>query len=343
MKFPTNIILNNRDQLILKSVIEKYIELNHPIGSKYLHTTIYKDISPATIRNSLAMLESFGLLTHTYVSSGRIPTDLGYRYYVDKLLATEIEIQELNPMIMHKLMDMSDNIENLMQATAGMLAKISRLFGIVVISGVQSSILTEIEVIPLSSDRVMVVMALESGLLRPIVLNLNVAISETQIETVNLILRERLVGLPLQEIQETVKGRLRDTSIFEHEIVQILWKKPNSIFNLAANDLVYTSSYRELLNYPEFQDSEILQRTIRGLQTENLTKFLPPPEENERVHTIIGSEIDEELLSHCSVLSSTFLGKSYNGYLAILGPTRIPYKNIKAVLKAFVEIIPHVY
>ena len=75
MKFPMNIKLNDRDQLILKSVIEKYIELNHPIGSKYLHTTIYKEISPATIRNSLAILESAGLLTHTHVSSGRVLTN----------------------------------------------------------------------------------------------------------------------------------------------------------------------------------------------------------------------------------------------------------------------------
>jgi heat-inducible transcriptional repressor len=343
MKISSNIELSSRDCLILKSVIEKYIEFNHPISSKYLHDTIFQEISPATIRNSLSMLESKGLLMHTHVSSGRVPTDLGYRYYVDELLSIEADIHEYDAKILDKLQDMADNIDNLMQATAGMLAKLSQLFGIVIISGVRKSILSEIEIVPLSSERVMVVLALESGLIRSIVLNLKVAVDTNQINAINLILRERLVGLPLREIHRTIEGRLRDTNIFEHEIVQILWQKPHTVFSLAEKDLVYTSSYGELLNYPEFQDSDILKRTINALQAPNLQNLLKHKNEHDIVHTAIGSEIEDRHLRHCSVLSTNFLGKSYNGHLAILGPKRIPYKDIKSVLKAFVEIIPNVY
>lgn len=335
--------LSERQETILRIVIERFIETNRPVGSSYISSNYLLSLSSATIRNCLASLEKSGLLTNLHVSSGRMPTDAGYRYYVDKLLTSEESSGGLELSIFNHLKEMSDNIENLMQATAATLAKVCHMFGIVVISGVNDSVITEIEAIVLSSERVMIVLALRSGLVKSIVLNLHVDVNLSDIERLNTILKERIVGFTLKEIQNSIHGRLSNTPFYDHEIVQILLNQPDSIFNLADKTLVYTSSYNELLNYPEFQDIKILKRTITGLQENYIREYLTPPTDLENINTIIGHENKIDNLQHCSVLSSSFLGAAYYGRLAVIGPTRVPYKQIKSLLKYFVEMLPNVY
>ncbi|MEE9189484.1 MAG: heat-inducible transcriptional repressor HrcA [Candidatus Neomarinimicrobiota bacterium] len=335
--------LNERQETILRIVIESFIETNRPVGSSYISSNYPLSLSSATIRSCLASLEKTGLLTNLHISSGRIPTDAGYRYYVDKLLTSDNSSRRLEPAIYNQLKEMSDNIENLMQATAITLAKVCQMFGIVVISGVNDSVITEIEAFSLSSDRVMIVIALRSGLVKSIALNLHIDVVPTDIEELNITLKERIVGFTLKEIQNTIRGRLSNTPIFDHEIVQIILNQADSIFKIAEETLIYTSSYNELLNYPEFQDIKILKRTITGLQENNIREYLIPPTDSENINTIIGHENKIDNLQHCSVLSSSFLGATYSGRLAVLGPTRVPYKQVKSLLKYFVEMLPNVY
>jgi heat-inducible transcriptional repressor len=335
--------LTERQEAVLRIVIERFIETNRPVGSSYICSNYPISLSSATIRNCLASLEKSGLLTNIHISSGRIPTDAGYRYYVDKLLTSEKSLGGLDPEIFDQLKGMSDNIENLMQATAVTLAKVCQMFGIVVISGVSDSVITEIEAISLSSERVMIVLALRSGIVKSIVLNLRVDVNPFDIEKVNTILKERIVGYTLKDIQNSIHGRLSNTSIYDHEIVQILLSQPDSFFKVAEETLTYTSSYYELLNYPEFQDIKILKRTITGLQESNIREYLIPSSDSDNINTIIGHENKIDNLQHCSVLSSSFLGTNYSGRLAVLGPTRVPYQQVKSLLKYFVEMLPNVY
>ena len=278
--------LNDRENLILKTTIEDFISSGVPISSQKLYQRYFHSISPATIRNTLAALEKKGLLKHMHTSSGRLPTDSGYRYYVDTLIQDNTSMIDEYDNVSNKLSAVADNLEDLLQATALMLGKISHLFGVVMVSHQQRSILTDIELVQMASDRIMVVLALKSGFLRSIVLNLDLAIKDSVLEIINQALKDRLLGLSLDEIQDTILDRMRETESLE--------------------------GYFD--------------------------KYLIADSEN----ILIGKEMGDSNFTDCSIVTNPFGNANIRGQMAILGPTRLPYEQIKTILTNFTEIIGNV-
>lgn len=342
MDKPKYTLLNERESNILRIVIEDYIAENRPVASNYIKVKYNISVSPATIRNILARLEYFGFLSQAHTSAGRMPTDLGYRYYVDNVISHDETETILFEDVREQLLSVSANVDELMQGAALILAKVSGLFGVVIISEVRKSILTEIEIVSLSSDRLMMVIALKSGLLKSLVLNLNISVSPKDITIVNSILRERLIGLSVDEIQSSITDMLKNPNVPKHEIIQIIFQHPQLPFQLNRNNQLYMSSYQGLLSHPEFQEYEILQKTISGLDEKNIKHILSNTILEQNMLTIIGNESENDLLNHCSIIASPFESDFIVGKLGIFGPTRIPYKNIIRILKEFVEIMPDV-
>ena len=317
--------LNDRENLILKTTIEDFISSGLPISSQKLYQRYFHSISPATIRNTLAGLEKKGLLKHMHTSSGRLPTDSGYRYYVDTLIQenTTSMIDEYDN-VSSSLSAVADNLEDLLQATALMLGKISRLFGVVMVSHQQRSILTDIELVQMASDRIMVVLALKSGFIRSIVLNLNLGIKDSVLEVINQALKDRLLGLSLDEIQDTILDRMRETDVYDHEIVQVLIQNSDKHFVISGDKLIYTSSFSQLLDYPEFHEIERLQTLMALFNEESLEgyfdKYLVADSEN----ILIGKEMGDSNFTDCSIVTNPFGNANIRGQMAILGPTRLP-------------------
>ena len=293
--------LNDRENLILKTTIEDFISSGLPISSQKLYKHYFHSISPATIRNTLAGLEKKGLLKHMHTSSGRVPTDSGYRYYVDTLIQDNTSVIDEYDNISNSLSAVADNLEDLLQATALMLGKISHLFGVVMVSHQQRSILTDIELVQMASDRIMVVLALKSGFLRSIVLNLDLAIKDSVLEIINQALKDRLLGLSLDEIQDTILDRMRETDVYDHEIVQVLIQNSEKHFVISGEKLIYTSSFSQLLDYPEFHEIEKLQTLMALFNEESLEgyfdKYLIADSEN----ILIGKEMGDSNFNDCSI------------------------------------------
>ena len=334
--------LNDRENLILKTTIEDFISSGLPIISQKLYKHYFHSISPATIRNTLAGLEKKGLLKHMHTSSGRVPTDSGYRYYVDTLIQDNTSVIDEYDNISNSLSAVADNLEDLLQATALMLGKISHLFGVVMVSHQQRSILTDIELVQMASDRIMVVLALKSGFIRSVVLNLDLAIKDSVLEIINQALKERLLGLSLDEIQDTILDRMRETDVYDHEIVQVLIQNSDKHFVISGDKLIYTSSFSQLLDYPEFHEIERLQTLMALFNEESLEgyfdKYLIADSEN----ILIGKEMGDSNFNDCSIVTNPFGNANICGQMAILGPTRLPYEQIKTILTNFTEIIGNV-
>tara|TARA_B100000686_G_scaffold6614_1_gene6503 strand:- start:522 stop:1397 length:876 start_codon:yes stop_codon:yes gene_type:complete len=291
----------------------------------------------------MALLEDKGYLTHLHTSGGRIPTDLGYRYYVNNLnYSNELDI-ELSNFIEYELKIINNNVDELLGATAIMLSKISKMFGVVSISGYQSSILTDIELISIQGNRVMLVLAMDTGLVKSIVLNLKINISDHLISKITTVLKESLVGCTLQEIQSTIIGRLSDAEMYEHELVQILVNDRYSYFNIDSNNSIYTSSSNVLLRHPEFQNITQYQKILPALDKTYLSEHFNQNFTNEVDKTLIGSENGDKILYDCSIVTSHFdLGK-VKGRIGIIGPKRIPYLYIQNLLNKFTEVINNAY
>ena len=335
-------LLNQRENNILKKTIEDYISFGTPISSQRLHNLYFKQLSTATIRNSLANIEKIGMLKSIHRSSGKVPTDNGYRYYVDSLIAERSKTIQEYDNISQELSAASDNLEDLLQATAYMLGKISRLFGIVIISKQQKNILNEIELLHLSSDRIMLILGLNSGFIRSIVLNLKVTIDDSILKIINQGLKDRLLGLSLDEIQANIKERLKESEHFDHEIVQILVNDPKKHFIISGEKLVYTSSFYQLLDYPEFHEINKLKTLMSFFYNESIKESLNDYLSDDNNNVIIGKEIGDSNFSNCSIVSKPFENNNINGQMLVLGPKRLPYQDVKIILSNFKNIINNV-
>ena len=335
-------LLNQRENNILKKTIEDYISFGRPISSQRLHNHYFNQLSTATIRNSLANIEKIGMLKSIHRSSGKVPTDNGYRYYVDSLIAESSKTIQEYDNISQKLSAASDNLEDLLQATAYMLGKISRLFGIVIISKQQKNILNEIELLHLSSDRIMLILGLNSGFIRSIVLNLKVTIDDSILKIINQVLKDRLLGLSLDEIQTNIKERLIESEHFDHEIVQILVNDPKKHFIISGEKLVYTSSFYQLLDYPEFHEINKLKTLMSFFYNESIKESLNNYLSDDTNNVIIGKEIGDSNFSNCSIVSKPFENNNINGQMLVLGPKRLPYQDVIIILSNFKNIINNV-
>ena len=335
-------LLNQRENNILKKTIEDYISFGRPISSQRLHNRYFNRLSTATIRNSLANIEKIGMLKSIHRSSGKLPTDNGYRYYVDSLIAESSKTIQEYDNISQKLSAASDNLEDLLQATAYMLGKISRLFGIVIISKQQKNILNEIELLHLSSDRIMLILGINSGFIRSIVLNLKVTIDDSILKIINQVLKDRLLGLSLDEIQTNIKERLIESEHFDHEIVQILVNDPKKHFIISGEKLVYTSSFYQLLDYPEFHEINKLKTLMSFFYNESIKESLNDYLSDDNNNVIIGKEIGDSNFSNCSIVSKPFENNNINGQMLVLGPKRLPYQDVKIILSNFKNIINNV-
>ncbi len=334
--------LNDRENLILKTTIEDFISSGVPISSQKLYQRYFHSISPATIRNTLAALEKKGLLKHMHTSSGRLPTDSGYRYYVDTLIQDNTSMIDEYDNVSNSLSAVADNLEDLLQATALMLGKISSLFGVVMVSHQQRSILTDIELVQMASDRIMVVLALKSGFIRSVVLNLDLAIKDSVLEIINQALKDRLLGLSLDEIQDTILDRMWETDVYDHEIVQVLIQNSDKHFVISGEKLIYTSSFSQLLDYPEFHEIEKLQTLMALFNEESLEGYFDRYLIADSENILIGKEMGDSNFTGCSIVTNPFGNETIRGQMAILGPTRLPYEQIKTILTNFTEIIGNV-
>jgi len=334
--------ISPREQHVLKAVIEDYILTNVPIGSNFLKNNHSFNCSPATLRHTMANLEQKQLLTHTYTSSGRIPTDFGYRYYVDHLMEQKDAGLASYEKIEQELASISTNLSELLQTTAAMLSKISHLFGISMLIQFDRSILNEIELVSLSTDRVMVILGMKSGVVRSIVLNLNLSVKEGDLNKITALLKEKLLGLTLKEIQDSIQVRIKDSPLSSHEIIQILLANPKRHFSIPENRSVYTSSTMNLLDQPENQHVGNLQKTLIAVDNENINHYFNTFLNKKNDYLLIGEENPDDLYKDYTIVTNVFGGSFFQGQIGIMGPTRIPYAKITGLLNHFSRIMSRV-
>ena len=208
--------LNDREAIVLITLIEGYIQNSSPVSSTFLSKNYNLNVSSATIRNVMSTLEDKGFLTHLHTSGGRVPTDMGYRFYVDSIKNLNNNKTLVPKNLENELLTISNNVDELLNAAVLMLSKVSHMFGVVTISGYQDSILTDIELVPIQGERVMLVLALDAGVVKSIVLNLDVDIDIKLINKITHVLKDRLLKLSLREIRNSIISRLNDVEMYSH-------------------------------------------------------------------------------------------------------------------------------
>ena len=331
--------INNRFKSILIATVEGYINTCSPVSSKYVQGSLPITLSTATIRNVMSILEKDGFLRQVHKSGGRIPTDLGYRFYIDSINFNKLFDNNTIDVLERELKTISGNVDELLSATASMLSKVSSMFGVITISEYHNSILADIDLVELNKNRAMIVLAMDNGLVKSIVLNLDIEIATKHIHSITEILKEKLRGLSLIEIQNTIFKRLNDTKAIDHEIVQILINDSSKYFSIENNKLIYTSSYNVLLDQPEFKDIDNFQKILPGLEKQFLNLYMEKSFNIGNKNDLIGKENNNEIFNNCAFLTSKFESEALSGRIGLIGPKRINYINMKSILNTFKKVV----
>ncbi len=337
--------LNQREESVLRHVVHNYISTAIPVGSRYISKHYESQLSPATIRNVMSDLEDSGYLSHPHTSAGRIPTDLGYRYYVDFLMELE-RISEQEKRSIREQLDRVFDAEELLRDTSKLLSKISNQLSIVTSPHLSSGIFQKLELVQVSSSKLMVLISVQSGIIRTIILEVGIELKRESLDQIGRLMNERLHGLTLREIRDTFIDRLADLRNERSGLVRLFVDSVDQLFNdTTEREKVHIAGTGNLIEHPEFGDPRNFRSIIEMVENEDIIVHLLEKHENSNKDFVItiGTENQDTKAQEYSLVTSTYDANGVIGRVGILGPTRMNYSKlvplVEHVAKTIAELL----
>ncbi|MEJ6400715.1 heat-inducible transcriptional repressor HrcA [Nicoliella lavandulae] len=333
-------MLTERQGLILSGIIKDYTQLGTPVGSKALANQLPFHVSSATIRNEMAVLEANGLIEKTHLSSGRVPSINGYRYYVDHLNLSKVNTMD-DLAVIHKALDMNyHKIDELVQHSANILSDLTNYTALTLQpEQATSRRLKGFRLVALGDQNVMAILVTDNGDTETAQFKIPTGVTGDQLESVVNLINDQLVGQPLSVVLKELKSKipkeiskyLRSPDSFIDTLDQVLTR--------ATRDRLYIGGEMNLLSFTDQSNISYLKPLYSMLnQSGEISKYLGHSDHGISVQ--IGSEMSNKLLRNYSVITGTYdVGQYGKGMIAVLGPTRMPYSKVITLVSAFREEI----
>src|SRR6266571_5070677 len=316
--------LNERERQVLEAVIETYVETAEPAGSRTISKKFGHTLSAATIRNTMSDLEEKGYLYHPHTSAGRIPTDLAYRVYVNSLM-------RLPPVT-------ASESHQIRERAAQVLGVLTKELGVAVGPTLDAAVLERLELLQASSDRLLLVLTLKSGVVRSIFVEVPARLAPEAVAQVGVVLNERLAGLTLRDIRGTLPERLRDATPDpgSSELLNIFIQEADELFDMPtagnAGVGVVLGSAQLLAGQPEFATKERLQGLMEVTERRDLLREALAQRLGQGLTITIGSEHQDPKLAPFTLVTASYRLGALAGVIGVMGPTRMPYDKIVALV-----------
>jgi heat-inducible transcriptional repressor len=340
----TEDILTERAQHLLRLLVENYIRDGQPVGSRTLSRDMGLQLSSATVRNVMADLEDLGFVTSPHTSAGRIPTDKGYRFFVDTLLklrpldATSIvEIQR-------GLGQVTDDPKVLVAAASKMLSSITQLAGLVTLPRASHAALTQIEFMPLSDNRVLAVLVVNGREVQNRILQLDRYFSPDELKRAANYLNQHVAGKELSQVRELLLAQLQETRAHLNSamldaihLAQRAMEEP-----IEAKRVEYViAGETNLMGFAELSNVEKLKRLFEAFnQQRDILHLLDQSLHAEGVQIFIGQESGYTILDDCSIVTAPYtLDKEVVGVLGVIGPTRMAYERVIPIVDLTAKLL----
>ncbi len=328
--------LKDREKAILRYIIHQFIMTANPVGSRYISKKYDIGLSPASIRNIMSDLEDLGYLNHPHTSAGRIPTDKGYRVYVDSLMDPPKLDKNLRKMIDSNFDTASNATEDILLVASNILTELTNQIAVVSFPKFDNAVLEKIQIVLLSSTRILVIISVISGVVRTITLELNAEVKEEQINKVQSILNEKLGGLKFSEIKTSIGNRVKDIDDDSFKpIVRVFLDSVDKIFKTESSEKTIISGTKNLIKQPEFESVQHFQSIIELIENKDIIiHILETQKSNVSDITItIGHENSDEKFCNYSMISKEYTFGDVKGTLGIMGPKRMEYPRIVAAVQ----------
>jgi heat-inducible transcriptional repressor len=323
--------LSERQFRILEGVIQIYVETAQPAGSEAVSRRSRLGISPASVRSTMSELESQGYLFHVHTSGGRIPTERGYRLYVNRLMRPSPVPKSARAKLESEIVPAARNpIEEILRRAAQVLGVLTQELGVAIAPTLSGLILERLELVRVSSERLLVVLTLQSGLVRTIFVEVPAAVAPDAVEFVSRILNERLAGLPLGEIRGNLSERLRDAGAGNgRELLNIFVAEGEELFDFSSSDgTVVLGSAQPLADQPEFASNERMRHLLDLTERRDLLRRAFEDRHRRGLTITIGSENTDPRLAEFTLVTSAYRSGGLSGVIGVMGPIRMPYEKI---------------
>ncbi len=334
--------LTDREKIILRYIIEDFIQTANPVGSRYISKKTDIKLSPATIRNVMSDLEDLYFITHPHTSGGRVPTDKGYRYFVNELM----DIEPLKPSEKAKIKKAIDEMEaggdDIFKETSKILGRLTKEISIVSQPYFSNGVFEKLELVSLSSTKVLVVVSIKSGLVRTLLFDVDSEINRDKLEKITRLLNEKLSGLTLKEIRTTYKDRMGDLKLEETGVLKVFVDSINKIFQDESEGMtLYFGGTVEILSQPEFGNTEDYKSLIELTDEKNVVIHVLNnlPADINNVGISIGEESKDNKLKNYSIVSTSYSIGDASGKIALIGPKRMDYSKLISLLNYTSELI----
>lgn len=326
---PANEPLSERELRVLEAVVHSFVESAEPAGSQTIARRYGLGVSSATVRNIMSDLEERGFLYHPHTSAGRIPTDRAYRAYVDMVMRRSPPSSMARETLAAELSGKGNALEELLHRATQVLGVLTQELGVAVAPALEEVILERIELVPVASDRLLMVFNLRSGMVRTIFVRVPSSVAPGATQGVAQVLNERLGGLTLAEIRRTLPDRLRDAGgpLGSRELLDIFIAEGDELFTVSPPAALLGSA-QLLAEQPEFASNERMRDLLDLTERRDLLRRALEARRREGLSITIGSENADSRLAEFTVVTSAYRVGELSGVIGVIGPTRMPYDKI---------------
>lgn len=333
-----------RAQEVLRLVIKEHVRTGEPVSSRFVSRTHPERLSAATIRSIMADLTDEGYLAQPHTSAGRVPTDRGYRYFVDEVLASRRGLPRRDARKIEELLLSTREIEDVLDQSSRMLSSLTRQVGVVIAPDLESAILEHVEFVRVAQSRVVAIFVSRSGLVTHRVIDTDEDIAQRDLDAISARLREHFTGMTLPDVRRRLISSLREDREWIERLgqraAQAVARFLEEPFPEETGGLILQGT-SQLLDAPEFADLERLRDVMRVLEERTrLLRLLDRCLETTGVQVIIGSEFQEPSLAPISIVASRYrAGEQLKGLVGIVGPRRMEYARAVSVVDHFARSI----
>ena len=338
-------LLDDRKMKILQAIIRNYLETGEPVGSRTISKYTDLNLSSATIRNEMADLEELGYILQPHTSAGRIPSDKGYRLYVDRMMEEkEREVEELKEILLEK----EDKMEHLLKQVAKVLAQNTNYATMISAPQTQRNKLKFIQLSRVDEHQLLAVIVTEGNIIKNSILRVEEKLEDETLLKLNILLNTHLNGLSISEINLGMITAMKMQAGIHSSIVGNVIDAVAEAIKAEEDLEIYTSGTNNIFKYPELADNQKASELVNTFEEKrlltNLVEETLADENSTGIQVYIGDETPVQTMKDCSVVTATYeLGEGMKGTIGIIGPKRMDYDKVVGTLKTLMHQLDELY
>lgn len=337
--------MDSRKQKILEAVVLDYIETAEPVGSRTISKKYNLGVSSATIRNEMADLEEMGLIEQPHTSAGRIPSDAGYRYYVDYLMSQSDIQEEARKLIHHAVQDKQQQVGDVLRDSMKILSEVTNCTTVMMLDDSKNTALRLLQLLLVEPGKALMVIITEDEKIENRFLEIPKSMTKEDLDLVSMMMNQNLRGLKVDDWQRNILENIFQNLTRQRQVVDCALEMLSSILNVQGKDKkIYLDGGLNMLSQPEFKDVNKVKNLLQSLNQKDVLTQLMEADTETGITVKIGSETGLDEVKDCSVIVANYKVKGETvGKVGLIGPTRMDYATAVSMLNTMAQTLEEAY